>query len=118
MTWRLCVAVTSTLSLGSILFFLELIGAQNSVGQCSLNDQQCARQVNQLVNESYQQYRTPPQILQKRSNNITNTCDRGNLPNCNHLERKVESLQDSDVFKQLRESRQRSIEDSLQRPNN
>ncbi|MGH2415422.1 MAG: hypothetical protein ACRDEA_17380 [Microcystaceae cyanobacterium] len=113
MTLRLVAALASTLTLGSFLFPGEAVRAQMLDRECYANEQQCSDRLNQLVDESYQQYRTPPRIIQKRVNGADRVCT-GNQSGCSdEVQQEAQSQQNSEVFQQIRETRQQRLEDSL-----
>lgn len=114
MTLRLVAAFASTLAFSSFLLITKPIKAQTLNRDCYADDPQCVNQLEQLVDQSYQQYRTPPRIIQKRVNSADRACTDNQSSCSEQLQQDASSRQDSEVFQQIRETQQQRLEDSLQ----
>lgn len=56
-------------------------------------------------------YRTPQQIFQRRVNNATITCDVSNSAECEQVTPELESLEENETLRQIRDARQEQSEE-------
>jgi hypothetical protein len=59
-------------------------------------------------------YRTPQQIFQRRVNNATITCDASNSAECSQVTPELESIEENETLRQIRDARQEQSEGSNQ----
>jgi hypothetical protein len=77
--------------------------------RCLAGAESCAYQNYPQYNQQLD-FRTSPQIEQRRLNTIENQCGGSNSSRCNNLRPQVENRQESRTMQQLREQQIRTIE--------
>jgi hypothetical protein len=107
----LWVAGASTLTLSWALVAPEAGKTQTIPRECPAGSIECAsqqQQYNQRLN-----YRTNPQIFQRRVNNANSVCSQSNSSACDKVIPEFESYQNNNTIRQLQELQQTTIENNV-----
>lgn len=113
MKLRSSIVFVSLLGAIAIPLSLRSVQAQTQVGRCDPNDSACGNQINPLVDQSYQQYRTPTRIIQKQVSDAETACLQDRPSDCDNLSPEIESRQSEDTFRQRRETQQTTLDESF-----
>jgi len=98
------------LGLGWVCVSGNLVVAQFPISErCLAGYESCAYQKYHQYNHQWN-FRTSPQIEQRRLNTIENQCGSINSSRCNNLRPQVQELQETPTLQQLREQQIRIIE--------
>lgn len=98
------------LGLGWVCVSGHLAVAQVPLSErCLAGSESCAYQKYPQYNQQLD-FRTSPQIEQRRLNTVENQCGGSNSSGCNHLRPQVDRRQESPTMQQLREQQIRTIE--------
>ncbi|GCA94060.1 hypothetical protein [Microcystis aeruginosa] len=98
------------LGLGWVCVSGNLVVAQLPISErCLAGAESCAYQKYPQYNQQLN-FRTSPQIEQRRLNTIENQCGSINSSRCNNLRPQVQELQETPTMQQLREQQIRIIQ--------
>jgi hypothetical protein len=98
------------LGLGWVCVSGNLVVAQFPISErCLAGYESCAYQNYHQYNHQWN-FRTSPQIEQRRLNTIENECGSSNSSRCNNLRPQVQELQETPTMQQLREQQIRIIQ--------
>ncbi|MCA2508486.1 MAG: hypothetical protein IM550_22875 [Microcystis sp. M54BS1] len=98
------------LGLGWVCVSGNLVVAQLPISErCLAGYESCAYQNYHQYNHQWN-FRTSPQIEQRRLNTIENQCGSINSSRCNNLRPQVQELQETPTLQQLREQQIRIIQ--------
>jgi hypothetical protein len=109
------VVSVSVLTFTPSLIIGNFANAQTITTRCSADSDSCQHQINRLVEQSYQNYRTPQRITQKRLNSVTNTCNDRSSSCDGNVQKRAESEQNSEILRQIRNTERSNLENTLQR---
>jgi hypothetical protein len=109
--------ITKNSALSALLFGLGWVCVSGHISAAQVTpSERCLAGTESCAYQKYPQYnqqldfRTSPQIEQRRLNTIENQCSGSNSSRCNNLRPQVENRQENPTMQQLREQQIRTLE--------